>query len=158
MSSQNKTSTKAADIKVEEPTPKRRDEEDSKQGSDFDGEAVSPSRGLGERYHTSDRMPVGSKSKSGWYELKPWGKLPDKRSYHGAVIYDGYIYIHGGKDIKEGFYDDMWRLRLSDFKEQDLDEQELEAAERGDILVWESVDMHGDLPGKIAYHTSVMQS
>lgn len=103
-------------------------------------------------------MPVGSKSKTGWYELKPRGKLPDKRSYHGAVIYDGYIYIHGGKDIKEGFYDDMWRLRLSDFKEEDLDEQQLEAAERGETLIWEPVNMHGDVPGKIAYQTAFMQS
>jgi hypothetical protein len=52
-------------------------------------------------------MPCGSVCQSGWYELKAKGKLPDKWSYHSAVIYDGKLFIYGGEDIKEGKYSDL---------------------------------------------------
>jgi len=60
-------------------------------------------------------MPIGSKCQSGWYELKAKGKLPNKRSYHSAVVYDGKLYIYGGEDIKEGRSDDLWSLDLEAF-------------------------------------------
>jgi len=52
-------------------------------------------------------MPFGAECSSGWFELKVKGKLPDKRSYHSSVIYDGKMFIYGGEDIKEGKYSDL---------------------------------------------------
>jgi N-acetylneuraminic acid mutarotase len=47
--------------------------------------------------------------------MKAKGKLPDKRSYHSSVIYDGKLFIYGGEDIKEGRYADLQSLNLDMF-------------------------------------------
>jgi predicted RNA binding protein YcfA (HicA-like mRNA interferase family) len=54
----------------------------------------------------------------GWFELRLQGKLPERRSNHCSFIMnnDGrqYLYIHGGRDLKEGAHSSMWRLDLGE--------------------------------------------
>lgn len=51
-------------------------------------------------------------------EVRLGGKLPERRSNHAAFIYENlqanqrYLYIHGGRDLREGAVDNMWRLDL----------------------------------------------
>lgn len=83
--------------------------------------------------YASMEMPYGHKCSSGWYELKAKGKLPDKRSYHSTVIYDGKMYVFGGEDIKDGRIGDLWALDLDAFldkEDKELDDKELEDEER----------------------------
>lgn len=58
----------------------------------------------------------------GWYELRLQGKLPERRSNHCSFItHDGngtqYLYIHGGRDLKEGAHSSMWRLNLREVEQ-----------------------------------------
>jgi len=45
------------------------------------------------------------------------GKLPERRSNHVAFIWvnegSEFMYIHGGRDLKEGNVASMWRLNCS---------------------------------------------
>jgi len=52
-----------------------------------------------------------------WYEVRVQGKLPERRSNHVAFIWSNqgseYMYIHGGRDLKEGSISTMWRINLT---------------------------------------------
>lgn len=52
-----------------------------------------------------------------WIEVRLQGKLPERRSNHCAFILtlrnEEYLYVHGGRDLKEGSIATMWRLNLS---------------------------------------------
>jgi len=53
-----------------------------------------------------------------WLELRLQGKLPERRSNHCSFIVKGeeeaeWLYIHGGRDLKEGALDSMWRVNLT---------------------------------------------
>jgi len=52
-----------------------------------------------------------------WIEVRLSGKLPERRSNHCAFILtmkDGeYLYVHGGRDLKEGSISTMWKVNLS---------------------------------------------
>lgn len=52
-----------------------------------------------------------------WIEVRLQGKLPERRSNHTAFILtlrnEEYLYVHGGRDLKEGSIASMWRLNLS---------------------------------------------
>jgi len=45
-------------------------------------------------------------------EFKVIGKNIQPRSYHVAVIYGSYLYVHGGYDVDKGFLSDFYRLQL----------------------------------------------
>jgi hypothetical protein len=47
-----------------------------------------------------------------WMEFKVIGKNIQPRSYHIAVVYGSYMYIHGGYDVDKGFLSDFYRLQL----------------------------------------------
>ena len=50
-----------------------------------------------------------------WAEIRLAGKLPERRSNHAAFIANHnheYLYIHGGRDLKEGAMENLWRLDL----------------------------------------------
>lgn len=111
--------------------------------------------------YASMEMPTGHKCSSGWFELKAKGKLPDKRSFHSAVIYDGKLYVFGGEDIKEGRVDDLWCLDLDAFfdkEEKELEDNELEDQSELDKYCWHKIETHGDHPGKIAHHKACIES
>lgn len=52
-----------------------------------------------------------------WIEVRLQGKLPERRSNHCAFIAnlrnEEYLYVHGGRDLKEGSISTMWRLNIS---------------------------------------------
>lgn len=52
-----------------------------------------------------------------WYEIRVQGKLPERRSNHCGFIWANqgteYMYIHGGRDLKEGTVATMWRVNLT---------------------------------------------
>lgn len=113
-------------------------------------------------YH-SPNMKSGSKCSSGWFELKTKGKLPDKRSYHSAVVKDGWLFVFGGQDIKEGLFNEMWKLNLDNFikyEERELDEHELDTVTRDRSLEWQPVEQHGghEAPGKLAHHKACIHN
>jgi len=45
------------------------------------------------------------------------GKLPERRSNHVAFVWvnqgSEYMYIHGGRDLKEGSHSSIWRVNLT---------------------------------------------
>lgn len=84
-------------------------------------------------------MPFGSTCQSGWFELRAKGKLPDKRSYNSAVVYDGKLFIYGGEDIMEGKYSDLQFLNLDHFithENMELEDHEVEDAEKDKRFSW----------------------
>lgn len=109
--------------------------------------------------YSSMEMPCGAKCESGWYELKAKGKLPNKRSYHSAVVYDGKLYIYGGEDIKEGRSDDLWSLDLDAFIEfEDKEVEESTIDDLSEKFTWQRVKTHGDSPGPLAHHKACVHN
>ena len=116
-----------------------------------------------EGYDDAERLETGHKCKNGWYELRPRGKLPEKRSYHSSVIYNGWLYIYGGEDSREGKYDSLWKLNLEEFIEigekgnkneenKDLEDNPPEKQEDDGKLIWHCVDTKGSKPGPLSHH------
>ena len=63
-------------------------------------------------YHlTTDLQP----GQSHWRKVDVLGHLPARRSNAACCIADdGFLYVHGGNDLKEGLLSDLWRVNLSD--------------------------------------------
>jgi N-acetylneuraminic acid mutarotase len=72
------------------------------------------------------------------------GKLPERRSNHCSFIVNDYLYIHGGRDIKEGQIGTMWKLSLQGVSE--LAEDETYG------VSWEYLMEKGTAPGKVSHH------
>ena len=54
-------------------------------------------------------------------------------------------YVHGGRDLKEGAMDSMWRLNLDELKNL--------ATDPTYPVSWELISGKGKNPGKISHHT-----
>jgi len=58
-----------------------------------------------------------TKEEECWFEIRMQGKLPERRSNHCAFVWvnqgSEYMYIHGGRDLKEGNIQSMWRVNLT---------------------------------------------
>lgn len=120
-----------------------------------------------EGYDQPQRLEVGHKCKKGWYELRPRGKLPEKRSYHSSVIHAGYLYVYGGEDSREGKFGNLWRLNLDEFIEigdklddseenKDLGQDQTEEQKDDNRFKWELVETSGAQPGELSHHQSVL--
>ena len=48
----------------------------------------------------------------GWNEIKVPGKLPERRSYHTCCTNEGFLYVFGGQDLKEGSLNTVWKLDI----------------------------------------------
>lgn len=48
-----------------------------------------------------------------WSELKFQKLGPERRGYHTSFIHDGKLYVHGGHDLNECTYANMWALDLN---------------------------------------------
>jgi len=69
------------------------------------------------------------------------GKLPERRSYQISEIYNDYLYIFGGQDLKEGSYNTLWRLNLRHIME-------------GGTTSWEQItSCSGKGPKPISHHS-----
>jgi len=64
-----------------------------------------------------NRMEESKDVEETWFEIRMQGKLPERRSNHVAFIWvnqgNEYMYIHGGRDLKEGNLNSMWRVNLT---------------------------------------------
>ena len=58
------------------------------------------------------------------------------------------LYVHGGRDLKEGSISTMWRLNLSGIH------QILEDDMSGEVGEWELVQTQGRGPSRISHHTA----
>ena len=47
-----------------------------------------------------------------WSEVRLQGNLPERRTNHASFVVNDYLYIHGGRDIKVGSMNNMYRLSL----------------------------------------------
>lgn len=87
-----------------------------------------------------------------WIEVRLQGKLPERRSNHCAFILtirnEEYLYVHGGRDLKEGSIATMWRLNLSSIHSMLADDGSVTSNE------WELVQTSGKCPGRISHHTA----
>jgi len=87
-----------------------------------------------------------------WLELRLQGKLPERRSNHCSFICcindQEWLYIHGGRDLKEGAISTMWRVNLTQLNVLKEDPYH--------PCAWEEVKMNEmkDGPGKISHHTA----
>lgn len=95
------------------------------------------------------------RDEGGWVELRLQGKLPERRSNHCSFIAKGnsteeVLYIHGGRDLKEGAIETMWCVNLT--KVHLLQDDPYYPVE------WEMVCPNGRGPGKISHHTASVQS
>ena len=58
------------------------------------------------------------------------------------------MYIHGGRDIKEGAMGNMWKLSISGVEELENDPNY--------GVQWEPVREKGHVPGKISHHKAAV--
>ena len=58
------------------------------------------------------------------------------------------LYVHGGRDLKEGSIASMWRLNLSSIHSMLADDGSVTSNE------WELVQTSGKGPGRISHHTA----
>ena len=80
-----------------------------------------------------------------WHEVRLSGKLPERRSNHCSFIVNDFLYIHGGRDIKEGPNNTMWKLKVNGVKEL------IDDPDYG--VTWEPVTQKGNaIPSKISHH------
>lgn len=89
---------------------------------------------------------------SNWVEVRVSGKLPERRSNHTSWVAKmgqaEYLYIHGGRDLKEGPVQSMWRLNLTEALAMDHDAS-LQC-------FWEPIKPTGKGPKRVSYHSAVM--
>ncbi len=64
------------------------------------------------------------------------------------IVYKLSLYIHGGRDLKEGPIASMWRVNL--YNVHKMSENENQQVE------WECVKTSGTPPGKISHHSAVV--
>ncbi len=67
------------------------------------------------------------------------GKLPERRSYSSAKVFGEYVYIFGGQDLKEGSYNNLYRLPINHILE-------------GGTGAWEYILTYGTVPPPISHH------
>jgi hypothetical protein len=123
-----------------------------------------------------EQIETGHVCKNGWYELRPKGKVPEKRSHHSSVIYDGCLYVYGGEDVnisptdsdsREGKFERLWRLNLDEFIEigekgeeenKDLEGsvKDDESVKENDKLQWHSISTSGSKPGALSHHRGLV--
>lgn len=84
------------------------------------------------------------------------GKLPERRSNHASFIHENlqagvrYLYVHGGRDLREGALDNMWRL--------DLDAVMRATEDPSFPVQWEQITYRGSKnPGRISHHKCCVQ-
>jgi len=89
-----------------------------------------------------------------WMEVRLQGKLPERRSNHCAfVVHNGnqeYLYVHGGRDLKEGAHSSMWRVCISGILNLRQDPYH--------PVEWECVNTHGAGLGRISHHTASVRN
>ena len=84
----------------------------------------------------------------GWNELKVSGKLPERRSYHVGAVHDGYMFVFGGQDLKEGSVNTTWKINIQSIVRQSSNGEANVSAE------WEQLNVKGQVPAPMSHHSS----
>jgi len=56
---------------------------------------------------------IGEAGSCNWYEVRPMGRIPERRAYHASCTGQNKVYVYGGSDIREGLLGTMWVLPLN---------------------------------------------
>lgn len=118
------------------------------------------------RVDDPNRLETGHTCTKGWMELRPRGKLPEKRSHHSSIVHQNFLYVFGGEDSREGKYGNLWRLNLDDFIEiesradedlgredgKDSEEDDPQSPTKDEKLHWRLIETKGKQPGKLSHH------
>jgi hypothetical protein len=103
-------------------------------------------------FKTAQKIKLNDGSHSrlyrGWNELKVSGKLPERRSYHVGCIHQGYMYVFGGQDLKEGSVNSTWKINIQSIVEQCTQGVTNVVAE------WEHLNCKGTIPGPMSHHSA----
>ena len=51
-------------------------------------------------------------SQDNWSELKFQKQGPERRGYHTSFVHQGKLYVHGGHDLNECTYSNMWAIDI----------------------------------------------
>ena len=96
------------------------------------------------------KLKNGQSSKlfRGWNELKVSGKLPERRSYHVGAVHNGYMYVFGGQDLKEGSVNSTWKIDVKSIVDQSNSGSNVVRAE------WEHVNCKGTMPEPMSHHSA----
>jgi hypothetical protein len=76
------------------------------------------------------------------------------------ILFSNRFYVHGGQDLKEGCFGDMWKLNVDFLYSRDGTlEQDSEMADGIEIegATWKQVNIIGNYPLKLAHHQGVLQ-
>ena len=84
----------------------------------------------------------------GWNELKVSGKLPERRSYHVGAAHNGFMYVFGGQDLKEGSVNSTWKIDVESIVHQSGQGLNSVRAE------WEFLNCKGTIPEPMSHHSS----
>jgi len=66
------------------------------------------------------------------------------------------FYVHGGQDLKEGSFGDMWKLNVDFLNHGALDRAEGDEGIEVENIQWKQVTLTGKFPTKIAHHQGVV--
>eukprot|EP00347_Sterkiella_histriomuscorum_P022173 403331423 len=88
-----------------------------------------------------------------WYELFMSGKLPHRRAYHVSFYWNDHFYVHGGQDLKEGAYGDLWRVDYQFI----FNETQLINDNQIQNIEWEEIQLSGVYPKKLSHHAGILQ-
>ena len=89
-----------------------------------------------------------------WFELRLFGKVPERRGYHSTFIHKNKMYIYGGHDIREGSLDNLWMIDMNNFNDLDMQPEDQEKC-----CEWKLLEPKGNVhPGAISHHTSIVYS
>ena len=58
------------------------------------------------------------KNLDNWSEVRLSKANPDRRSYHSSFVYNKFLYILGGLDIRVGSMSSLWQLDLQSLTER----------------------------------------
>jgi len=88
-----------------------------------------------------------------WIEVRVQGKLPERRSNHTSWIHGNgsseYLYIHGGRDLKEGPVASLWRVNINLIHRMMINQDQK--------VEWEQINTTGkDSPGKISHSSAIV--
>jgi hypothetical protein len=75
---------------------------------------------------------------NGWSEIRPKGKVPERRSYSSIATYKDRLYIYGGVDLNEGALGNAYSIGLTSL-----------------VPMWEQLTLKGFHPHTICRHAAV---
>lgn len=91
-----------------------------------------------------------------WYELRPAGTQPERRSNHTSFVHEDRMYIYGGHDIREGELDNLWFFELDKMGSLRELADNSPGPDRFDRFAWQKVETTGNGPGPISHHATVV--